>query len=132
MWTLSNQFGNQTIITQDAVLLGVPTQKQPFGPAHDMDHFKFYNATGPAVSFTVNLVDQFHQELGVQVVQPRYFGNPVEKTHNDIDGNPNTFPINYPNDFLVCYDIPPQAFTFGVTVQNQFTNPILASADPAR
>ena len=107
-----NQFGLQTLTVQDPVLLGVPTQKLPFGPppvdvngAPFLDHFKIYNATGAPVDATVDLVDQFHQELGVPVLQPRYFGNPVVKVHNDV-----TTTINHPNDFLVCYDIVPQAF----------------------
>ena len=68
-----NQFGAFTLTTQDSVLLGVPTQKLPFGaPPSDpnsgpfLDHYKFYSATGPAVGFTVNLVDQFHRSRTFQ------------------------------------------------------------------
>ena len=111
---VSNQFGIQTLTVQDPVLLGVPTQKVPFGPPHDVDHFKLYNATGNALNVTVDLRDQFHQELGVPVLQPRYFGNPVEKTHNG-----NVTPIVNPADFLVCYDIAPQSFNFNIQTINQ-------------
>ena len=77
---------------------------------------------GPAVGATVDLVDQFHQELGVPVLQPRYFANPVVKVHNDVVTH-----IAHPNDFLVCYDIVPQTFTFAVQTSNQFSDTTLAS-----
>ena len=80
-----------------------------------MDHFKFYNATGNPVNVIVDLLDQFHQEPNVPVLQPRYFGNPVEKTHNGV-----VTPITHPNDYLVCYDIAPQPFNTTVTTLNQF------------
>jgi hypothetical protein len=117
-----NQFGTQTLTVQDPVFVGVPTQQLPFGaPPADpnagpfLDHYKIYNATGPAINVSVNLVDQFHQEPNVFVGAPRYFGNPTEKTHNGVVTS-----IFHAEDFLVCYDIGPQAFTTSIQTDNQF------------
>ena len=112
---VNNQFGPQTLTIYDPVLLGVPTQKNGIGTIHDVDHFKFYRAVGGPVAATVDLLDQFHQEPGVRVFQPRFFGAPVQKTHNAV-----VTPITHPNAFLVCYDIVPQPFTINITTLNQF------------
>ena len=114
---VNNQFGLQTLTVQDAALLGVPTQKNGTGSPHDVDHFKFYDATGTPINTIVNLLDQFHQEPNVLVRQPRYFANPVKKIHNGV-----VTPITHPNDFLVCYDIVPQAVPVPLVVStlNQF------------
>ena len=48
-------------------------------------------------------------------MQPVLFGNPVEKTHNSV-----TTSIFHASDFLVCYQIVPQAFNITVQTNNQF------------
>lgn len=97
---INNQFGLQILTVADPVALGVPTQKNGIGSPHDVDHFKFYNATGNALNLVVDLTDQFHQEPNVLVGRPRYFGNPVEKNHSGI-----ITPIAHPNDFLVWTEV---------------------------
>ena len=53
--TLSNQFGVQTILTGQARYLAVPTQKDPHGPAFNLDHFNCYVVTnGQPAAATVD------------------------------------------------------------------------------
>ena len=58
-------------------------------------------------------------------VQPRYFANPVEKTHNGVVTS-----IFHAEDFLVCYDIGPQTFTTSIQTNNQFGPGICRSSRP--
>ena len=92
-----------------------PPRKIMIGSPHDVDHFKFYNATGNPVNVVVDLLDQFHLEPNVPVMRPRYFANPVEKNHNGV-----ITPITHQHAHLVCYDIVPQPFNASVTALNQF------------
>ena len=78
-------------------MLGVPTQKQPHGPPFNLSHFLCYTAVGQPSPQIVDLVDQFHAEPGVQVIQPDFFCNPAEKIHNAQD-----FPLLNPDDHLTC------------------------------
>ena len=55
---------------------------------------------GNAVNLTVDLTDQFHFEPSVQVMQPKYFCNPVKKIHDDV-----TVQIEHPDAHLVFYQI---------------------------
>jgi hypothetical protein len=96
--TVSNQFGQQTLHVYDSTILAVPTQKLPYGPPHDLDHFKCYRCTGDPLNVVVDLLDQFQNEPQVQVLAPVYFCNPVQKTHNGV-----ITPIQHPNDHLVFY-----------------------------
>src|SRR5439155_1367870 len=114
--TVNNQFGQQTLQVFDPVILAVPTQKLPLNPPHDLDHFKCYQCTGdPLPNVFVDLLDQFHNELNVQMFVPVYFCNPVEKTHNNV-----VTPIEHPDAHLVFYLISQQAFTTSITTVNQF------------
>jgi hypothetical protein len=114
--TVNNQFGQQTLQVFDPVILAVPTQKLPLDPPHDLDHFKCYLCTGdPLLNVSVDLLDQFHNELGIQVFTPVYFCNPVEKTHNNV-----VTPIEHPDAHLVFYLISQQAFSTSITTVNQF------------
>jgi hypothetical protein len=62
-------------------------------------HWKRYDADPqtPPPGVTVNLEDQFHKELDVEVGVGRYLCNPVEK-------NAERPPI-FPDEHLACYDI---------------------------
>ena len=111
---VDNQFGQQQLILNDAVFLLVPTQKQPFAPPHDLDHFKCYQTSGVTAGVTVDLRDQFHSEAGVQMANPEFFCNPVQKVHNA-----QTFPITNPTDHLLCYRISAPTFATGVQTNNQ-------------
>ena len=111
-----NQFGTNQLVIGDAILLGVPTQKAPFGPPFGLDHFKCYAAQGSPANATVDLRDQFHFEPQVVVLNPDWYCNPAQKIHNG-----QVFPIGDPNEHLVCYLINPQApFAFNVNINNQF------------
>ena len=100
---MQNQFGPQKLTVTDPILLGVPSQKDTEPPPSGLDHFKCYQATGNPVNAVVDLIDQFHFEPGVAVLNPDWFCNPTEKIHNGQD-----FPITDPVDHLVCYLINPQ------------------------
>ncbi len=115
--TVSNQFGQQVLTVQNSINLAVPTQKLPHGPFHDLDHFKCYQASGSPVNQVVDLLDQFHFEPQVTVIQPVGFCNPVMKIHNGM-----ITPIDHPADHLVLYEITPQPFTTTVQTINQFGN----------
>ena len=111
-----NQFGTNQLVIGDAILLGVPTQKLPFGPPSGLDHFKCYTAQGSPANATVDLRDQFHFEPQVVVLNPDWYCNPVQKIHNG-----QVFPITDPQDHLVCYLINQQPpFAFNVNINNQF------------
>ena len=105
----------QPLHVRDSTLLAVPTQKNGIGVVHDLDHFKCYECDGNPVNVFVDLTDQFHVEMGVAVLRPRYLCNPVVKVHNNI-----ITPILYPLAHLVFYEIVGQPFVGNVTTHNQF------------
>jgi hypothetical protein len=120
--TIDNQFGLQTINVTAPRLLAVPTEKNGDPMVDPINHFKCYEATGPALNAPVTLVDQFHTEQA-RLLAPRYFCNPTAKTFNGV-----TEPIvdGPPLDHLACYkltpsDQPPVDF---VQVDNQFDSEI--------
>ena len=76
-----NQFGTNQLVIGDAILLGVPTQKAPFGPPFGLDHFKCYAAQGSPANATVDLRDQFHFEPQVVVLNPDWYCNPARKRY---------------------------------------------------
>ena len=64
----------------------------------------------------VNLIDEFHTENNVDVLQPRFLCNPVEKYFG-----PVVTGIMHPDDHLVFYAISGQpAFNIALVPSNQF------------
>jgi hypothetical protein len=112
--TVSNQFGQQTLHVYDSTILAVPTQELPYGPPHDLDHFKCYRCTGDPLNVVVDLLDQFQNEPQVQILAPVYFCNPVQKTHNGV-----ITPIQHPNDHLVFYQSAYQHSVTQIATLNQ-------------
>ncbi len=111
---IRNQFGEQQLITHDARILAVPTQKAPHGPAIGLSHFNCYAAEGPLVSKPVALQDQFfasNHTMG----RPVLFCNPVRKWHSGV-----VTPIANPNDHLTCYSMSRVPFTRVANIRNQF------------
>ncbi len=115
-WTvnIANQFGNQTLSVDPSTILAVPTQKQPHGPPTGLDHFKCYPASGNPLTALVDLLDQFGPDVGVQVLQPVLFCNPVHKVHEIVE-----YPISHPAEHLVCYLITASNTTTSVNIVNQ-------------
>jgi len=116
---IDNQFGAQTLSVSGSYLLAVPSEKISFGPPPPLDHFKFYDVVGgPDADVVLPKVgDQFYtgtQEVEAQSL--RYFGNPVEKTH---DGEVTE--IGDSDRHLALYDITtPTTQNWVVEVDNQF------------
>ena len=130
--TVSNQFGDDQVLDViQALLLAVPTTKisvdfdpadgEPadptgLGPPIALDHFKCYKVVPEQpVGVLVNLTDQFHTELDVDVIHAALLCNPVQKTHNNEVFRPNSL-----QDHLVCYRIPEDPFSARVEANNQF------------
>lgn len=118
---VKNQFGQQTLSTADAKILAVPTGKAlPPNPAPapptDLDHYKCYTASGPALTGVVaNLKDQFLSE-NVTVLRPVLFCNPVKKIHNGV-----TTAILHPDVHLTCYATSTSQFPgTNINIRNQF------------
>jgi len=115
---VDNQFGTQVLNVSDPVMLAVPTWKlypgnhtEPIG----LDHFLLYNATGPPVSVTVKLNDQFHLEPEVVVLAPKYFANPVQKKKGG-----NVTEVVDTEAHLVFYEIVGDPLNTDVLISNQF------------
>jgi hypothetical protein len=129
--SIDNQFGLQEWMVDNQAdrWLVTPAQKTPHGPPVLEHHYMCYRAQGPVVPMpSRQLEDQFGLEL-VDVLEPRVFCNPVEKTVG-----PVTFPVPDPDDHLACYHIEPQVdhdvtrqFTdqFGVWLLNAHENLLL-------
>ena len=118
---IANQFGNdQTLNLTYRELLAVPSEKN-VPPTPPLDHFKCYNAAGPAPGeegVWVNLVDQFHDNYFEGfVTDPLMFCNPVDKVHGTVQIFSN------PDNHLTVYkltDTPDNWYT--VTIDNQFND----------
>ena len=111
---IRNQFGEQQLLTRDARVLAVPTQKRPHGPVQGLGHFECYEAQGQLVDEPVGLQDQFFDSQH-RVGRPVLFCNPVQKWH---DGA--FTPIANPDDHLTCYSITRQPFARVTDIRNQF------------
>ena len=111
---IRNQFGEQQLITRDARVLAVPTQKKPHGPPKDLDHFSCYAAEGQPVNQNVWLQDQFFNSQHT-INKPILFCNPVRKAHNGV-----VTPIKHPKDHLTCYRVQPVPFARDVEILDQF------------
>ena len=131
---VKNQFGRQTLRAFSPEILAVPTAKndQPPPAPDSLDHFQCYRAYGASLTTSfkktvVKLKDQFHVDPDqVSVLRPVAFCNPVEKTHGGV-----VFPINHPDDHLVCYAITPTTLQLAITARNQFggADLLIAGAD---
>jgi hypothetical protein len=128
---VDNQFGRQDLTVTGPIALAVPTQKLSpgnHGSPAGLDHFLLYQVTeGPNVNVVVDLNDQFGYEPNISVTRPRFFANPVQKTH---DGD-TIFPIQNPDEHLVFYDISGAYQTTSVSVINQFGQPTFDTYEPA-
>jgi hypothetical protein len=97
----------------------VPSVKVPGPPAPTpvpppamptLDHYKCYDATGPAPAVPVMLLDQFGPEQ-VEVGPALLFCNPADKNGEGIAN---------PVDHLTCYEIVDTITPVPVTIGNQF------------
>lgn len=101
-WTLlENQFGPQTWQVKDGRYLVVPATKNDPAPLSDVNHYKCYDAIGPALDLPVTLQDQFGF-YNMIIREPVLFCNPVEKI---VSGA--IFPIIHPETHLACYRVEP-------------------------
>jgi hypothetical protein len=101
------------------------------GVCGGLNHFLCYDVTwGPHRSITVQLEDQFFLQPNVQVGQPRYWCNPVQKTAKDPDPD-DVYPIVDPNNHLACYDIDPKVDPPGYppSMEDQFSVPAITLLD---
>jgi uncharacterized repeat protein (TIGR02543 family) len=120
-----NQFldgEDQTLDLEDAELLAVPSQKN-VPPTPPLDHFKCYNATGPAPILPpgvegLELLDQFHDYwLEAAVSDVMLFCNPVDKVHGTVTTTSNE------DNHLTVYKIGAAIYWYTVTIDNQFNEP---------
>ena len=99
---IENQFGAFPITVRDAAFLLTPTFKNPQPaeqpPDATNDHYKCYLTEGDNVNITVLLGNQYGLTTDI-AVRPDLLCNPVEKELSD----GTIFPINKPNEHLVCY-----------------------------
>jgi hypothetical protein len=119
---IANQFGdNQVLDLTYRDMLAVPSEKN-VPPTPPLDHFKCYNATGPAPGGTeelwVNLKDQFHDNyIEAQVLDPILFCNPVDKVHGSVTTTSN------PDNHLTVYKLGgAMPHIYSVTIDNQFSD----------
>lgn len=111
---IRNQFGEQQLLTHDARILAVPTQKRPHGPPQGLSHFSCYAAEGQPVKEPVALIDQFFASKHM-MGRPILFCNPVQKWHAG-----TVSPILNPNDHLTCYAMSRVPYKRTVEIRNQF------------
>ena len=117
---VSNQFGeDQNLTVFGPIALAVPTHKLFPGehePPVDLGHYLIYEVvSGPSMDAFVELLDEFGPDSGTVTI-PRYFANPVKKTHD-------THTDEIINDFthLVFYEIvDTEAYWLEVGINNQF------------
>ena len=112
-----NQFGLQTIKTDQPVAMLVPAEKIEPGSEfpQKLDHYKVfriisYDGFQPV---QVTIKDQFGAEEN-KALYPVYFAVPVEKRHNSY------FPINNREDHLVFYQLDPREWEEGRVTKDQF------------
>ena len=113
--TFENQFGVQEWLIGEAVYLIVPTEKLEEGSSEpdNSKHFKCYKVlevlSGDIPGGAYHLQDQFGEQ-DVNIMEPVYFCNPVEK-NGEARGEGH----------LACYMIPPeQVDNRVVKIKNQF------------
>jgi hypothetical protein len=132
--TINNQFQDDVQLTvQGPVALAVPTQKEDQAMSDCIDHLLLYTVLHPveyvpAVIGEVDLYDQFHDELGVEVYEPMFFANPVEKTI--VDTSEVTPTVT--DDHYVFYPFMEETFEkSGLPITNQFGDQVLDIGNPA-
>lgn len=124
---VSNQFGDQPLIVQDAIYLLNPALKNQTGSPPPMNHYKCYFCDGQPVNKTVVMTDQFGQ-WNANVTFPRYLCNPVVK---NVPGA--TYPIIDSDQHYVCYEFEPEDPTPHLaTFTDQFVQNALLDLHPAR
>ena len=126
-WTLiANQFGQQRWQVKDGRYLVLPALKNMPGSPPLFNHYKCYDAVGPAMNIPVLLVDQFGTRQMV-ATNPRLFCNPVEKTVNGIH-----YPtVVDPETHLACYELqPPMAYGLPVMALDQFGEWLVTPLEP--
>jgi hypothetical protein len=110
---VDNQFGEQNFKVSDPVMLAVPTRKEGHDEFVGPDHYLLYEVVdGEAPGCSVSLEDQFTSEPSVTVLEPVYFGNPVEKNGEPIGLAPETH--------MVFYRIEGGPYSDEVWIKNQF------------
>ena len=113
---LYNQFGRQDWVVGDGRYLVLPAYKNnpPQWPM-PWNHYKCYEAEGPAVNVPVQLFDQF-RSYSMVAVEPVLFCNPCMKEVLGVQ-----YDIVLPDIHLAVYRLEPQVQTgFGATASDQF------------
>ena len=114
---IANQFGRQEWMVGDGRYLVLPAYKDMPGagwPA-SWNHYKCYDAEGPAVNVPVQLVDQFGSYVMV-AVDPVLFCNPCMKEVNGLQ-----FDMVWPDIHLAVYRLdPPEQAGFFAVASDQF------------
>jgi hypothetical protein len=135
----NNQFGTMNMTVSGPVALAVPTQKAGHGPPVGLDHFLIYQVVenyGYSVNVTVNLKDQFREDIGVLVYESVLFANPVRKTHGG-----NVTEIVNPEAHLIFYAISAEFWEgpevqvvnqFGEQTFNLFQDPVIFAVPSAK
>lgn len=116
-WTaIWNQFGEQVWQVKDGRYLLNPALKNTPGTPPTANHYKCYDAIGPAVNISVTLIDQFGT-YNMVATEPVIFCNPTTKC---IEGG-QTEPIIEPLAHLACYKLEPVIQTSnGATAYDEF------------
>lgn len=141
MWGVlfNNQFGTMNMTVSGPVALAVPTQKADHGPPVGLDHFLIYQVVenyGYSVNATVNLKDQFREDIDVLVYESVLFANPVRKTHGG-----NVTEIVNPEAHLIFYTISAEFWEgpevqvvnqFGEQTFNLFQDPVIFAVPTAK
>lgn len=99
--TIENQFGTQLWQVKDGRFLVLPAFKNQPGTLPPWNHYKCYDAVGPALNMPVMLVDQFGV-YQMTATTPVLFCNPVEKCVDT-----GQYPIINPEMHLACYLLEP-------------------------
>jgi hypothetical protein len=113
--SIVNQFGPQEIVVRDPAFLAVPSEKTettlpPTPVPLTIDHYKCYQADGPAIGLAVSLTDQFGTAPAM-VGPVVFFCNPADKNGEGI--------VNL-DGHLTCYEIDHSFTPLEVTIRNQF------------
>lgn len=110
--TINNQFGEQLWQVTNGRYLLLPALKDtPGTPPPVANHYKCYDAIGPAVNVPVTLVDQYGT-YSMVATEPVIFCNPTTKC---IEGG-QTEPIIEPTAHLACYKLEPAVPTLYTAV----------------
>jgi hypothetical protein len=126
--TVKNQFGeNQELTVQGPFYLAVPTQKEDHEMPECLDHLLVYEVIQSTDWLeepiaVVELNDQFLDEPVVEVWDPAYFANPVQKT---VVETGDVAEIEDPDLHYVYYYIEAEPVEKRVQIYNQFGNQTL-------